>query len=49
MFLLRVISHWSRLPREVVDSPSLELFKNSGDVSLRDVASGHGGMGWGWA
>ena len=29
-------------------SPSLEVFKNHGDVALRDVGSGHGGMGWGW-
>ena len=27
----------------VVDSPSLEVFKNHGDVALRDVVSGHGG------
>ena len=30
---------------EVVESPSLEVFKNHGDVALRDVVSGHGGGG----
>ena len=26
-FMMRVVVHWHRLPREVVDAPSLELFK----------------------
>jgi len=26
-FPLRMTEHWNRLPREAVDSPSLELFK----------------------
>jgi len=29
----------------VVGSPSLEVFKNHGDVALRDMVSGHGGGG----
>ena len=28
-----------------MESPSLEVFKNCGDVALRHVVSGHGGDG----
>ena len=42
----RAVRQRHRLPREVVQSPSLEVFRNCVDVALRDMVSGHGVTSW---
>ena len=33
-FFTQVVKHWNRLPKEVVDAPSLEAFKARLDTAL---------------
>ena len=34
---MRVVKHWHRLPREVVDAPSLETFRVRSEGALSDL------------
>lgn len=36
----QVVGHWHRLPRDVMESLSLDVFTNHLDVVLRKVVSG---------
>jgi len=36
-FTMRVVKHWHRLPREVVEAPSLETFKARLDGALHNL------------
>ena len=36
-FTVKVTEHWNRLPGEVVESPSLEIFKTCLDAFLCDL------------
>ena len=38
VFTERVLRHWTRLPREVMESPSLEGFIKRVDMALQDMA-----------
>ena len=40
-FTQRVVKHWNRLPKEVVDAPSLEAFKARLDVALGKIGRAH--------
>jgi len=36
-FTVRVVRHWNRFPRDVVDAPSLEAFKARLDQALSNL------------
>ncbi|KFP12566.1 hypothetical protein Z169_14871, partial [Egretta garzetta] len=36
-FTMRVVKHWNRLPRDIVEAPSLEAFKARLDGALSNL------------
>ena len=36
-FTVKVVRHWNRLPKDVVDTPSLETFKTRLDQALGNL------------
>lgn len=42
-FSERAVKYWNRVPREIVESASLQLFKKCVDVVLKHMVSRHGG------
>jgi len=45
VYIVCSMKHWHRLPREVMESLSLEMFKKCVDLAWWDTVSGHGGDG----
>lgn len=37
LFPRRVVKHWNELPSEMLESPSLEVFRRCVDMALRDM------------
>jgi len=37
LFMMRMVKHWNRLPRHIVDAPSLETFKVRLDGALSNL------------
>jgi len=45
-FIERVVRQWHRPGGHGMELLSLEVFRRCGDVALRDMVSGHSGVGW---